>query len=145
MGSVARVPARARIATSYMEAVKWWRLAADRGNSRAQYNLGSCYAKGEGVAKDHKEAVKWWRLAAEQGDPYAQYNLGFSYHEGIGVLQSQVDAYAWFSLSSYHGLTEGTEARDELASKMTPSQIEKAQGLSKQLLKQIEKKARQGE
>ena len=33
---------------------------------RGQYNLGVCYYKGEGVAKDQVEAVKWYRKAAEQ-------------------------------------------------------------------------------
>ncbi|MEG2465569.1 MAG: SEL1-like repeat protein, partial [Kiritimatiellia bacterium] len=33
----------------------------------AQYNLGCCYLKGEGVARDEAEAVEWWRKAAAQG------------------------------------------------------------------------------
>ena len=32
--------------------------AAEQGNAEAQYNLGMCYANGDGVAKDMKEAVK---------------------------------------------------------------------------------------
>ena len=34
---------------------------------KAQYNLGVCCAKGEGVAKDEAEGVKWFLKAAEQG------------------------------------------------------------------------------
>ena len=33
----------------------------------AQFNLGVCYDKGTGVAKDAAEAVKWYRRAVEQG------------------------------------------------------------------------------
>ena len=42
-----------------VEAVKWYRKAADQNNFSAQYNLGFCYEKGEGVGKDEFEAVKW--------------------------------------------------------------------------------------
>ncbi len=41
--------------------------AAKNGDAAAQYNLGCCYYKGNGVAKDMSEAVKWLRKAAEQG------------------------------------------------------------------------------
>ncbi len=45
----------------------------------AQYNLGICYANGQGVTKDEAEAVKWYRKAAEQNHAMAQYNLGVCY------------------------------------------------------------------
>ena len=48
-----------------VEAVKWYRLAADQGYASAQYNLGFKYATGDGVLEDAAETVKWYRLAAE--------------------------------------------------------------------------------
>ncbi|MBA3386760.1 MAG: sel1 repeat family protein [Chthoniobacterales bacterium] len=42
-----------------VEAVKWYRKATEQNLAEAQSMLGSCYAEGEGVAKDHREAVKW--------------------------------------------------------------------------------------
>ena len=54
--------------TNYVEAVKWYRKAAEQNYAPAQYNLGVCYANGQGVAKDEVEAVKWYRKAAEQND-----------------------------------------------------------------------------
>ena len=35
------------------EAVRWYRLAADQGQSGAQLNLGVMYANGEGVPQCH--------------------------------------------------------------------------------------------
>ena len=61
------------------EAVKWYRKAAEQNDAEAQYNLGVCYANGQGVAKDEVEAVKWYRKAAEQNYAAAQYNLGVCY------------------------------------------------------------------
>lgn len=56
----------------YKEVVKWLRLAADKGYSKAQNALGQMYYEGEGVPQDYEEAVKWYRLAAGQGNGDAQ-------------------------------------------------------------------------
>jgi uncharacterized protein len=58
-----------------VEAVKWFRKAAEQNLADAQYNLGVCYDSGEGVAKDEVEAYKWWLLAAGQGNDDAKHNL----------------------------------------------------------------------
>lgn len=50
-----------------VEAVRWFRKAADQGHAEAQFNLGNCYYNGEGVALDRAEAVRWLRKAADQG------------------------------------------------------------------------------
>ena len=50
-----------------VEAVRWYRMAAEQGDANAQFNLGVMYDNGEGVSEDDVEAVRWWRLAAEQG------------------------------------------------------------------------------
>ena len=52
---------------NYVDAVKYYRIAADQGNMDAQYALGHCYYYGQGVVKDHGEAVKWYQKAADQG------------------------------------------------------------------------------
>ena len=54
----------------------YYRLAAEQGDARAQYNLGVCLQNGESVDQDQQEAVKYYRLAAEQGDADAACNLG---------------------------------------------------------------------
>jgi TPR repeat protein len=56
-----------------VEAVKWFRKAAEQNVADAQYNLGVCYANGQGVTEDDAEAVKWFRKAAEQNQADAQY------------------------------------------------------------------------
>ena len=55
-----------------MEAVKWYRKAAEQNLGPAQRNLGRCYLRGDGVAKDLVEAYKWLLLAARQGDEHAK-------------------------------------------------------------------------
>ncbi len=51
-----------------MEAVEWYRKAAEQNLVKAQFYLGICYSQGQGVAKDEAEAYKWFLLAAGQGD-----------------------------------------------------------------------------
>jgi TPR repeat protein len=52
------------VASDAAEAVKWFRQAADKGNSDGQRALGYCYQDGTGVAKDEIEAFAYWTLAA---------------------------------------------------------------------------------
>jgi TPR repeat protein len=103
---------------------------AERGDARAQCNLGVMYDNGLGVPKDYKEASKWFRLAAEQGDPYAQHNLGGMYDQGQGVVQDHVLAYMWFTLSGSQGIQSAIFNRRKCAEKMSPAQIDEAREMA---------------
>jgi TPR repeat protein/ubiquitin-protein ligase len=59
----------------YVEALKWFRKAAEQEHAGAQGNLGVCYAEGLGVPQDLMEAGKWWREAAKKRDPLALQKL----------------------------------------------------------------------
>ena len=87
----------------YATAIKLWRPLADKGDVRAQFNLGDMYNKGQGVIQDYKEAVKWWRLAAEQGDALAQLNLGYMHRRGRGVAQDDKEAVRLYRLVAEQG------------------------------------------
>ena len=87
-----------------VEAVRWYRLAAEEGLASAQYNLGLTYRYGgEGVPEDDAEAVRWFRLAADQGHALAQFNLGVMYATGEGVPQDDVEAVRWSRLAAEQG------------------------------------------
>lgn len=43
----------------------------ESGHAPAQYNIGVCYANGEGVKQDIDEAKRWWTMAAAKGDELA--------------------------------------------------------------------------
>lgn len=79
-----------------VQAVAWWRKAAEQGDAQSQYNLGWMYENGRGVGQDSAQAVAWYRKAAEQGDVNAQYRLGWMYENGHGVIQDDVQAAVWF-------------------------------------------------
>ena len=48
------------------EGVKWLLLAANQGLGGAQFDLGYCYEKGNGVKQDRMEAYKWYRLGSKK-------------------------------------------------------------------------------
>ena len=87
------------------EAVKWFRKAAENGNSAAQSNLGIFYDYGKGVQQDYAEAVKWYKKSAEQGNPQGQNNLGWCYQKGKGVQQDYAEAVKWYKKSAEQGNT----------------------------------------
>ncbi|MBI5772591.1 MAG: sel1 repeat family protein [Verrucomicrobia bacterium] len=68
---------------------------ADKGDAKAQYELGMCYYNGLGMRQDYVESVKWLRQAAEQGLAEAQQRLGMCYFYGKGVIQNDEQAEVW--------------------------------------------------
>ncbi len=92
-------------ATNYVEAVKWYRRAAEQNHAQAQYNLGWIYSEGKGVAPNYVEVAMWWRKAAEQNDAPAQNGLGLCYDHGLGVVQDHAEAVKWFRQAAEQGLS----------------------------------------
>jgi uncharacterized protein len=80
------------VAQDRVEAVKWYRKAAEQGYPLAQLLLGKNYT----VLQDYAEAAKWYRKASEQGYAPAQYELGLVYEAGAGVPQDYVEAAKWY-------------------------------------------------
>jgi TPR repeat protein len=83
------------------------------------------------------QAVAWYSKSADQGHPVAQYNLGVIYERGQGVPQDYARAHMWFNLAASHARNDAfpfrglaVKARDEVAAKMTPAQIDEAQRLT---------------
>ena len=62
------------VVQDYAEALRWYKLAAEKGFIGAQINLGSMYAQGQGVAQDYVRAHMWYNLAAVSGDSSAVKN-----------------------------------------------------------------------
>ena len=63
------------VASNHVEAVKWYRKAAERGYAAAQFCLGACCHHGVGVKKDVDEALSWYRKAVAGGYKEAQQSI----------------------------------------------------------------------
>ena len=85
------------------------------------------------------QSIEQIRKVAEQGHAPAQYNLARMYREGEGVPQDYVKAHAWVNLLASQNPGVGAAGvRDEIAAKMTPDQIAKAQQFAAELWDRIE-------
>lgn len=120
----------------YVEAVKWFRMAANQNNANAQASLGGCYAEGKGVAKDEVEAAKWYRMAAEQNNADGEQLLAFCYYFGEGVAKDDVEAYKWFLLAAAQGEMHPSSrtGMTKLEESMSPEQIAEGQKRAQALL-----------
>lgn len=114
------------------------RIAAERGDAKAQNSLGLWHYYGIGVPKDHREAAKWWHRSAAQGYSRAQYNLGRLYGNGECVTQDFVKAAAWMSLAGAQDYEEAVEDRDYLTGRMPPEQVDEVEKLASRLQEQID-------
>ena len=117
---------------SYLEAVRWYRLAAMQGYRDGQYKLCEMSEQGQGLPQDYQEALRWCGLAADQGHGRAMFILGRLYHTAHGVPHDVVRAHMWYNLAAAHGYDDGKKWRDRLADEMSPSQVAEAQKLARE-------------
>jgi hypothetical protein len=75
-----------------LEAVKWYRKAADQGYAPAKYYLGLCCLDGNGVVASEEEALQWFRQAADDNERRALRQLADCYAAGIGEPRGPEDA-----------------------------------------------------
>jgi len=76
----------------YIEAFKWLREAALKGESRAQLELGHLFFLGIGIDRDANQAEYWWIKAAEQGDPQGILALKSmkAYHQRMVLSEEEL-------------------------------------------------------
>jgi len=108
-----------------VQALYWFRTAAEQGESYGQFALGYVYENGLGAPPDPAAAVRWYRDSAIQGNLAAGNNLGLMYEQGRGVARDYVRAYAWYARASADpGFEPGRAVRNRarLAPMMTPGE-----------------------
>ncbi|NOU01753.1 MAG: sel1 repeat family protein [Gallionella sp.] len=123
-------------AGNFTLAAEKFRTLAEQGDASAQFNLGSLYRQGEGVAQDDKQAALWWAKAADQGHTDAMDNLGLRFAKGEGVELDLVQAYKWFSIAGMRKNESAAANAKVTLAKMTPAQIEEAQNIAKEWMVQ---------
>jgi uncharacterized protein len=87
----------------YAAALKHLTPLAEKGDARAQFDVGFMHAYGWGFQRNPAEAIAWYRMAADQGLGVAQHFLGLAYANGEGVRPSDEDAVRWFSRAAAQG------------------------------------------
>jgi len=77
---------------------------AEKGDARAQGELGALYLSGRGTSKDPKEGLRWTKEAAKKGLATAQYNLGVMYLDGQLTPQNFSEAMKWLLAAAGQGV-----------------------------------------
>ena len=80
--------------------------AAQNGDADAQFDLGLCYDRGDGVERNSTKAFEWYRKAARQGLAKAQSNLAVLYLTGDGIVTNYGKAVKWFRRSAEQGVVD---------------------------------------
>jgi TPR repeat protein len=114
------------------------RQLAERGEAKAQFELGLRLLGGEGLPKDEQQAAEWLQKAAAQHLPGAMNALGTLHEEGVGVPKDQKKALEWF--------TKGANAGDPMAQLNLAESYDKGNGVEKspaEALKWLKKAANQ--
>lgn len=83
--------------------IKWYHMAARRGNDDAQFCLGKYYEEAVKVEDHGEKAVKWFHMAAEQGHTGAQFHLGRIYATGRIVGYNGNAAEKWLCMAAEQG------------------------------------------
>ena len=118
------------VTQDYQAAFNWFKKSTEQKHAIAQFSLGVMYLQGLGVTQDYKVAFNWFKKAAEQGGSEAQAVLSSMYEDGIGIPQDYTRAHMWWNIAASLGNEAAAGNRDKVEKMMTPSQIEKAQGLA---------------
>lgn len=88
----------------YKQAAYWYQQAANAGVANAEYNMGTLFFNGEGVAQDYAKAHEWFAHAARRGNKYAEFQLGMTYFTGQGVNRDPNQEIFWYEKAARHGL-----------------------------------------
>ena len=87
-----------------LEAVDWFRKAAEQGDGTGEAWLGFSYFIGfGGVPEDRAEAMKWYRKAAKQGNAVGERGLGEMFMCGIVVPHDDEQAAMWCQKAAEQG------------------------------------------
>ncbi len=84
----------------HVQAIKWYRLAAEQGLVAAQMALASTYENGYHVPQNYAAAAKWYQMAAERSNVDAQSKTALSFWTGRGVPKNLVRAHMWANLAA---------------------------------------------
>lgn len=82
-----------------LEAARWYKRAAAKGDAESMHNLAVMHRYGNGLPVNYAEAVRWETAAARRGYAPAQRTLGMVYLKG----ENYVEAARWLRAAADQG------------------------------------------
>lgn len=102
---------------NYVEAMRWYRKAAEQRDWGSAFRIGVMYHDGLGTPQNQDESMKWYLKAVEVGGAYAEYRLGEMYYKGQGVAQDDKQAVKWLRKSEEDGNSNARSLLHEISKK----------------------------
>lgn len=103
------------------DAVRWYRVSAERGNIKGMFHLGQSYFHGDGCDISYRDAFRYLREPAEAGIAEAQYLMGRLYEYG-GIApeckskeEERKTAAVWYEKAAAQGHNEAKERLNQLS------------------------------
>ena len=78
-------------------AYEMFKIASEKQDTLAQYNLATMYLTESRIKNDYKEAFRLFKLAADKEHINSMVNLGIMYFKGIDIKQNFEEAIKWYS------------------------------------------------
>ncbi len=93
------------VLVNYNDALRWFKKAAELGDSNAMYNIGMSHLKGLGSYQDYYSAYEWFRKSADLGNGYAMIRIGDMYRPNSRAVfrSSTEEAKKWYQMAIEHG------------------------------------------
>jgi len=83
----------------FSRAMKYYKMASERGNAKAKFNIALMYKRGEGVEPSDKIAAKYMEEAAISGHKQATLSIAKYYTSGIGCKQNREKALGYYKMA----------------------------------------------
>ncbi len=93
------------VARDYDKARKYHLQAAEAGDPRSMFDLGSIYEFGLGVTTDLRQAAVWYGHAADYGHAQGAYNLATMLESGEAGHKDEVEAYKFYLIAAQNGFS----------------------------------------
>lgn len=98
-----RIGNRYAYVSQFVESVKWYVAAADKGQSGGMMELGNLCHFGNGVPLDEALALQCYRKAAAGDNAYAMNSVAVMYERGLGVPADDAEALKWYDRAAAAG------------------------------------------
>ena len=80
---------------NFLRAMECYMAAAERGDAKAQNNLGWIYYAGKGTPRNFQKAFEWTKRAVDNGCYAGMETLFRMYRDGDGVERNDTEALKW--------------------------------------------------
>lgn len=106
-------------------AFEYYRIAADKGDAEAQYNLGKMYLSGEAVSQDYQEVEKnFFVLVCSRGPFWWLYRYVKDYQEAVRYFHMAADQGYEPAKEALDEIEEHIEAKDYIRKYLKKDDIE---------------------